>query len=129
MSDPRKRNTRHQLTPDNLSTSILVTNIPSDWNQDVVSSVVAGSGPIIDISSRKDPRTGKVNGLVYDYREPQDCRRAYDLLQRVEKLPFELERIIPSNYKNRTESVKDKPEIQLDRENFPWNAQLSLPLI
>lgn len=125
MSDPRTRNTRHTLTPDNLSTSILVTNLPSGWNQDVVSSVIAGSGPVIQISNRTDPRTGKVNGLVYEYKAASDCKRAYELLKRVGKLPVDLERIIPSNYRNR--DVSDKPEIPLERDNFPWNAQLELP--
>lgn len=125
MSDPRTRNTRHTLTPDNLSTSILVTNLPSGWNQDVMSSVIAGSGPVIQISNRTDPRTGKVNGLVYEYKEASDCKRAYELLQRVKKLPVELERIIPHNYKNR--DVSDKPEITLERDHFPWSSQLELP--
>ncbi|KAL3231708.1 Protein PTI1 [Nakaseomyces bracarensis] len=127
MSDPRTRNTRHMLTPDNLSTSILVTNLPSGWNQDVVSSIIAGSGPVVQINKRTDPRTGKINGLVYEYKEASDCKRAYDLLQRVGKLPVQLERIIPSNSNYKERDVSDKPEIPLDREHYPWSAQLELP--
>lgn len=124
MSDPRRRKTRHVLTPENLSSTIQVTNVPADWTQDTISSVVAGSGPIISISSKNDPRTGKLSAVLYDYMTSKDCKRALDVLSRISNFPCHLERVIPSNYENHAEG---KSEIALNRDSFPWKASLDLP--
>lgn len=124
MSDPRRRKARHALTPDNLSSTIQVTGLPADWTQDTVSSVVAGSGPIIDITIKNDPRTGKLSAVLYDYKTSKDCKRAYDILNRISGFPCNLERIIPPNYEDRTTG---KSEISLNRDSFPWNLNLDLP--
>lgn len=124
MSDPRRRKTRHVLTPDNLSSTIQVTNLPADWTQDTISSVVAGSGPIINISSKNDPRTGKLSAVLYDYMTSRDCKRAFDVLKRVSNWQCHLERIIPSNYETHAEG---KSELTLNRDSFPWKSGLDLP--
>ncbi|QLL32971.1 hypothetical protein HG536_0D04930 [Torulaspora globosa] len=124
MSDPRRRKTRHVLTPENLSSTIQVTNLPADWTQDTVSSIVAGSGPIINISSKNDPRTGKLSAVLYDYKTSKDCKRALDILSRISNLPCQLERIIPPNYENHAEG---KSELTLNRDSFPWKSGLDLP--
>ncbi|CEP63593.1 cleavage polyadenylation factor subunit PTI1 LALA0_S08e06150g [Lachancea lanzarotensis] len=121
MSDPRTRKGRHTLTPDLLSSSILITNLPPNWNETVVSSVVAGSGPITNISRKTDPRNGKLVGVVVNYTTSKDCRRALELLQKIKKIPCELERII-SNSKHSSSTPLD-----LDRDAFPWDLGLELP--
>ena len=126
MSDPRTRKGRHVLTPEKLSSAIQVTNIPADWVQETVTSVIAGSGPVVDISSKLDPRTGKLSTIVVDYRTSKDCKRAFELLGRIENLPCSLQRIIPTNYADRTELEK-KEEMQLTRGTYPWDANLELP--
>lgn len=124
MSDPRRRKARHTLTPENLSSAIQVTNLPADWTQDTVSSVVAGSGPIIDISTKNDPRTGKLSSVLFDFKTSRDCKRAFDNLSRITGLPCSLERIIPQNYE---EHASGKSELTLNRDSFPWNLNLDLP--
>lgn len=124
MSDPRRRKARHTLTPENLSSTIQVTSLPADWTQDTVSSVVAGSGPIIDITSKNDPRTGKLSAVLYDFKTSRDCKRAFDILKRITGLPCNLERIIPPNYEDH---ASGKSEISLNRDSFPWNLSLDLP--
>lgn len=126
MSDPRRRKARHDLTPDNLSYAIQVTNLPTDWTQDTVSSVLAGSGPVVEISSKTDPRTGKLSSLRFDYKSSKDCKSAFDILNRIQNFPCTLERIIPPNYKD-MELLSNKEELQLNRDAYPWNAGLDLP--
>lgn len=126
MSDPRRRTGRHQLTPDNLSYAIQVTNLPTDWTQETVSSVLAGSGPIVEISSKTDPRTGKLSSVRFDYKSSKDCKRAFDILNKIQNFPCKLERIIPPNYKD-VDALSRNDELQLNRESFPWNSGLDLP--
>lgn len=125
MSDPRRRKTRHILTPEKLSSAIQVTNLPADWTQDTVSSVVAGSGPIVDISTKTDPRTGKLSTVTFGYKSSKDCKRAFEILNRIVNLPCTLETIIPANYKDN--SIATKEELALNRDSFPWNCNLDLP--
>lgn len=126
MSDPRRRTSRHVLTPDNLSSAIQLTNMPADWSQDTASSVVAGSGPIVDITTKTDPRTGRLSAAIFDYKTSKDCKRAFEILNRIDSLPCNLERIIPQNYKNHSSAIS-KNELQLNRDSFPWNSGLDLP--
>lgn len=126
MSDPRRRKARHALTPDHLSSAIQLTNMPADWSQDTASSVVAGSGPIMDISTKTDPRTGRLSAAIFEYKTSKDCKKAYEILGRIDNLPCSLERIIPQNYKLRP-AMATKEELQLNRDAFPWNCGLDLP--
>lgn len=123
MADPRRRNTRHLLTPDLLSSTILVTNLPQSWNQDTITSIVAGSGPITSVSSRTDPRNGKLTGITIDYSTSKDCKRALEILQRIKKFPCNLERIIPNNYNK----AKETKKLEFNRDSYPWDAGLELP--
>lgn len=126
MSDPRTRRARHTLTPGNLSSAIQLTNMPADWSQDTASSVVAGSGPIVEVTTKADPRTGRLSAAMFDYKTSRDCKRAFEILNRIDNLPCNIERVIPQNYKNRS-SIVSKDELQLNRDSFPWNFGLDLP--
>ena len=94
MTDPRRRTGRHFLTPENLSSTLQITNLPPEWNQDIITSVVAGSGPVIDIKAKNDPRTGKLTGVLFDYLTSKDCKRAWEILNRIENFPVKIEQII-----------------------------------
>ncbi|SCU78554.1 LAME_0A04874g1_1 [Lachancea meyersii CBS 8951] len=120
MSDPRTRKARHTLTPDLLSSSILITNLPANWNETTISSVVAGSGPITNISRKTDPRNGKLVGILVDYLTSKDSKRALELLRKIKKFSCDLERII-SNSKN------SGTPLNLNRDAFPWDFGLELP--
>lgn len=131
-TDPRIRQSRHELTPENLQTAIQVTNIPNDWTPETVSSVIAGSGSIIEITPKIDPRTNKLINITYDYQNNRECEDAYGLLSRIDKLPFNIEKSIPSNYKDKLKSLENgetmnKPEIEMNRDSYPWDLNLELP--
>ncbi|KAK5782479.1 hypothetical protein RI543_000032 [Arxiozyma heterogenica] len=129
-TDPRRRRSTHLLTPDNLTTCIQVTNIPNDWTSDTVTSVIAGSGRIIDITTKNDPRTGKLAYINYDYVSSRECQEAYDMLIKIEKFPCKLEKIIPPNYKERLDDMVKgviKPSLELKRDAYPWSYSLELP--
>lgn len=133
--DPRTRTSRHLLTPDNLSTTIQISNLPTDWNQDVVASVITGSGPITNISTKNDPRTGKLTAVNFDYKTGKDCALAYDLISRIVKFPCTFERIIPADYKSKIRNggpnlvleADERPELKIGRDSFPWTYGLELP--
>ena len=129
-TDPRRRRSIHLLTPDNLTTCIQVTNIPNDWTSDTVTSVIAGSGRIVDITVKNDPRTGKLAYINYDYVSNRECQEAYDMLIKIEKLPCKLEKIIPPNYKERLDDMIKgviRPSLELKRDAYPWSYSLELP--
>lgn len=129
-TDPRRRKSRHLLTPENLSTCIQVSNIPNDWTSDTVTSVIAGSGRIIDIKVKNDPRSGKLTYINYDYVSSRECDDAYELLNRIDKFPCKIEKTIPPNYKERLEDIKQgviKPGLELNRDSYPWSYSLELP--
>ncbi|KOG99644.1 cleavage polyadenylation factor subunit PTI1 [Saccharomyces eubayanus] len=138
MTDPRRRTGRHFLTPENLSSTIQITSLPPEWNQDIITSVVAGSGPIIDIKPKNDPRTGKLTGVLFDYLTSKDCKRAWETLNRIENFPVKIEQIIPSNYKEHLKEAasnnnninninSQKQVLQLNRDSYPFEAGLELP--
>ncbi|SCU90155.1 LANO_0D07778g1_1 [Lachancea nothofagi CBS 11611] len=124
MSDPRTRKARHLLTPELLSSSILITDLPANWNESTISSVVAGSGPITNISRKVDPRNGKLVGIIVDYTTSKDSKRALEVLRKIKKFPCGTERIISNTQKNSKE--KSTP-LELDRNAFPWDCGLELP--
>ncbi|AAS54498.2 AGR009Cp [Eremothecium gossypii ATCC 10895] len=126
MPDPRIRKARHELTPDNLSSSLLISNLPSSWTQSTVTSVIAGSGPIVKVSEKKDPRNGRLIGIVIDYLTSKDCKRAAEVIQKIKNFTCKLERIIPPNWSSRTE-VSDRDVLDLKRDQYPWDDNLELP--
>ncbi|SMN20980.1 similar to Saccharomyces cerevisiae YGR156W PTI1 Essential protein that is a component of CPF (cleavage and polyadenylation factor) [Maudiozyma saulgeensis] len=130
--DPRRRLSRHELTPENLQTSIQVSNLPADWTPETVSSIVAGSGVIVEVTPKMDPRTNKLTNVTYDYSNSRECEDAYSLLTKIDKLPCTMERTIPTNYKARLKAIEDgtpidRPEIELNRDSYPWDLGLELP--
>lgn len=129
-TDPRRRKSRHLLTPDNLSTCIQVTGLPNDWTSDTVTSVIAGSGRIVDITIKNDPRSGKLTYINYEYANSRECQDAFELLTKIDKFPCKLERIIPSNYKERLEEMEKgviRESLDLKRDSYPWSYNLELP--
>ncbi|SCV00523.1 LAMI_0G05600g1_1 [Lachancea mirantina] len=125
MSDPRRRSTRHLLTPDNLSSAIQITNLPQNWTQETVTSVIAGSGPIVAVSTRTDPRNGKIIGVIVEYATSKDCKRALETIQKIKKFPCDMERTIPAGYRDSTKNQRSVLDLQ--REKFPWESGLELP--
>ncbi|CUS20698.1 LAQU0S01e12596g1_1 [Lachancea quebecensis] len=123
MSDPRWRKARHLLTPELLSSSIQITNLPASWNESTISSIVAGSGPIVNVSTRTDPRNGKLLGITVDYATSKDSKRALDVLRKIKKFPCDLERIMPNN----KEGKEPRKPLDLNRDAFPWEFGLELP--
>ncbi|AET41175.1 cleavage polyadenylation factor subunit PTI1 Ecym_7345 [Eremothecium cymbalariae DBVPG len=126
MPDPRTRKSRHELTPDNLSSSILISNLPSSWIESTVTSVIAGSGPIVKVSDKKDPRNGRLIGIVIDYLTSKDCKRAVEIIKKIKNFACKIERIIPLNWSSRAD-VSDKDVLDLKRDNYPWDDNLELP--
>ncbi|AMD22348.1 HGR009Cp [Eremothecium sinecaudum] len=126
MPDPRVRKSRHELTPDNLSSSILLSNLPSSWSQSTVTSILAGSGPIIKVSEKKDPRNGRLVGIIVDYLTSKDCKRAIEIIQKIKNFNCKIERIIPLNWSSRGD-VSEKDVLDLKRDNYPWDDNLELP--
>ena len=129
-TDPRRRRSRHLLTPDNLTTCIQVSNIPNEWTSDTVTSVIAGSGRIVDINVKNDPRTGKLAYINYDYVSSRECEDAFNMLIKIEKFPCKLEKIISPNYKERLDDMMNgviRPSLELKRDAYPWDYSLELP--
>ncbi|SCU83006.1 LADA_0C09164g1_1 [Lachancea dasiensis] len=120
MSDPRTRKARHLLTPELLSTAIQLTNVPASWNESTISSVVAGSGPILNVSRKTDPRNGKLVGILIEYATSKDSKRALEVLRKIKKFPCDMERIIINTTSQNT-------PLELDRDTFPWDFGLELP--
>ncbi|CAB4255104.1 similar to Saccharomyces cerevisiae YGR156W PTI1 Essential protein that is a component of CPF (cleavage and polyadenylation factor) [Maudiozyma barnettii] len=130
--DPRRRLSRHELTPENLQTSLQVSNLPAEWAAETVSSIVAGSGIIVKVTPKFDPRTDKLMNVTYDYSNSRECEDAYSLLTNIDKLPCTIEKTIPSDYKTKLKAIEqgqtiDMPEIELNRDSYPWDLGLELP--
>ena len=70
--------------PPPLNSNILyVGNIPYDWDESTVESVVCGSGNIVDVRLGFD-HVGKNKGFCFvEYKTVQDAQRALPLLQQV----------------------------------------------
>lgn len=132
--DPRKRKDRHGLTTENLQTSIQITDIPNFWSIENINSVIAGSGRIINISKKNDSRNNdKLTSITYDYINGRECDSAFELLNKINNFPCKLEKIIPLNYREKLIQMKSDTgassfkEIELNRDNFPWDIKLDLP--
>ena len=81
--------------------------------------------------SKNDPRTGKLTGVLFDYLTSKDCKRAWEILNRIENFPVKIEQIIPPNYKEHLKEAADtnsqKKVLQLNRDSYPFEAGLELP--
>ncbi|CCE63534.1 hypothetical protein TPHA_0F00470 [Tetrapisispora phaffii CBS 4417] len=128
MTDPRTRTGRHTMTFETLASAVEITNIPQEWTTETITSVVVGSGPIVHFSSKLEPRTGKLNSVIIHYKTAKECQRAFHLLEKIDRFPCFLKRIIPQDVLlNGVNEDEQKDEIQLTRDNYPWDAGLELP--
>lgn len=63
------------------ATSILyLGNVPKDWNEKIIESVVKGSGNIVDIRTRIDPSGRSKNYVFVEYQTPEQATRALRLI-------------------------------------------------
>ncbi|KAH3687341.1 hypothetical protein WICPIJ_001685 [Wickerhamomyces pijperi] len=66
------------------ATSILyLGNVPKDWNEQIIESVVKGSGNIVDIRTRIDPSGRSKNYVFVEYQTPEQASRAMGLISAI----------------------------------------------
>ena len=121
--------------PPPLNSNILyVGNIPYDWDESTVESVVCGSGNIVDVRLGFD-HVGKNKGFCFvEYKTVQDAQRALPLLQQVviyqngrnKKLRVELSK---EGYKAQKIKPDTRTIMQLNRSRLPANVRLPNEMI
>ncbi|CAX40379.1 RNA Pol II transcript 3' end formation complex subunit, putative [Candida dubliniensis CD36] len=121
--------------PPSLNSNILyIGNLPFDWDERTVESVVFGSGNIVDVRLGFD-RVGKNKGFCFvEYKTVQDAQKALPLLQQVviyqngrnKKLRVELSK---EGYKAQTINPDSRPIKQLNRSKLPVNVKLPNEMI
>ncbi|KAH3667929.1 hypothetical protein WICMUC_005142 [Wickerhamomyces mucosus] len=112
----------------NASCVIYLGNIPKDWNDDIISSVVKGSGKIVDIRARIDPSGRTKNFCFIEYLEPFEAQRAMRLLSEIR---------VGENRKLRVELSKEglrasnstRNILQLQRNHLPYYVKLPLEML
>lgn len=117
--------------PNALSTStvLYVGQIPYDWDEGIIKSVVCGSGKVVDIRLGFD-YAGKNKGFCFvEYQTPQDAQMGMHLLSQVKLTQpggqYKKLRIELSKEGLRSNSSPDyKPVINLDRSMLPPYVQL-----
>lgn len=113
------------------STVLYVGQIPYDWNENIIKSVVCGSGNVVDVRLGFD-YAGKNKGFCFvEYQSPQDAQKALPLLGQIKLLQpnakgqYKKLRIELSKEGLRSNAPSDvKPVLQLDRNNLPGYVQL-----
>lgn len=105
------------------SSVVYVGNLPGDWNEEVIESVVAGSGKIVDIRTRLDPM-GKRSFCFVEYLNPIEAQNALKLLNEIRLGPKKKLRIELSKEGLRSGAQRDKPLLQLNRNFLPYYVQL-----
>lgn len=108
----------------NASSVIYLGNIPNDWDEQVISSVVAGSGKIVDIRSRLDNSGRTKNFCFVEYLNPHEAARALTLLNEIKLGPKRKLRVELSKEGLRTSHPKDRPILQLHRNHLPYYVQM-----
>ncbi|CDR36783.1 CYFA0S01e04456g1_1 [Cyberlindnera fabianii] len=114
---------KRQKTVHSGSCVIYLGSVPKDWNEEIVRSVVAGSGDIVDIRVRIDPSGRSKNYVFVEYTTPSEARKAMDLLSQV---------TLGANRKFRVELSKeglrtghmDRPPLVLTRDHLPFYVNL-----
>lgn len=116
--------------PPQMNSNILyLGQIPFDWDQETVGSVVYGSGDIVDIRLGFD-HVGKNKGFCFvEYRTVQDAAMAMPLLQqiliftnnRTKKLRIESSK---EGFKANRIPPESRPILQLNRSKLPPNVKL-----
>ncbi|RCK65961.1 hypothetical protein Cantr_01821 [Candida viswanathii] len=111
------------------SNILYLGNIPFDWDQETVGSVVYGSGDIVDIRLGFD-HVGKNKGFCFvEYRTVQDAARAMPLLQQVSyhvnnrTKYLKVESSKESFHANRI-PPETRPVLPLDRSKMPHYVQV-----
>ena len=125
--DPRQRTSRHTLTPANLSTAVVLSDLPASWTAATASSVAAGSGPVVSVQPRTDPRSGRLLSVAFEYRNARAAKDAADLLGAIGGLPCRVELTVPADWRERAGAPESRAEIELTRDAYPWDTPLELP--
>ncbi|KAL6449798.1 PTI1 Protein PTI1 [Candida maltosa Xu316] len=111
------------------SNIVYLGNIPFEWDESVVGSVVYGSGEIIDIRMGYD-HVGKNKGFCFvEYRNGQQAAAAIPLLSQIvvyssdrpRRLRIELSK---ESYKSNSIPPETRPTLQLSRANLPSTVKL-----
>ncbi|CCH40778.1 hypothetical protein BN7_312 [Wickerhamomyces ciferrii] len=108
----------------NASSVIYLGNIPNDWDEQILSSVVAGSGKIVDIRSRIDPQGRNRNFCFVEYLNPQEASKALNLLTEIKLGPKKKLRVELSKEGLRGAGHRDRPILELNRNFIPYYVQI-----
>lgn len=124
---------RKPNTPLTASTVLYVGQIPYEWDENIIKSVVCGSGKVVDVRLGFD-YAGKNKGFCFvEYQSPQEAQRGLHLLGQVkilntqpnQKGQYKKLRIELSKEGLRSHGTSDfKPPLNLDRNNLPNFVQL-----
>lgn len=147
--DPRTRKSRHELTPHNLSSTIRFTDIPAQWNKDNFTSVITGSGYIVDVREKYvdeveeagEREGGKGTGagagagsergclewVDVDFRDSSSANRAQNSINKINHFPCRMSMVIPKDWKEKLEKMDQLKPLEFTRDNFPWDYKLELP--
>jgi cleavage stimulation factor subunit 2 len=114
-------------TPDR-SRVLYLGNVPKDWNEEIIKSVVAGSGRVVDIRFRIDPSGRSKNYIFVEYENPDEAQKGIDLLSQVMLGPNKKLRVELSK-----EALKEanrlKPALQLTRDHLPFYVTLPQEMV
>lgn len=126
-SDEASERKAGQATPvsiANASSVIYLGNIPNDWSPEIVSSVVAGSGKIVDIRPRIDSSGRGKNFCFVEYLNPQEASRALQLLSEIKLGPKRKLRVELSKEGLRGSHPRDRPLLNLSKDFLPYYVQI-----
>lgn len=124
---------RKTSTPLTASSVLYVGQLPYEWDENIIKSVVCGSGNVVDVRLGFD-YAGKNKGFCFvEYQTPQETQRALLLLSQIkilntqpnQKGQYKKLRIELSKEGLRSNGASDyKPILALDRNNLPSTVQL-----
>ncbi|CAI5756184.1 unnamed protein product [Candida verbasci] len=112
------------------SNILYIGHVPFDWDEETVKSVVAGSGPIIDVRLGFD-FAGKNKGFCFvEYQTPQQAQKAQSLLSQIllrsDTGPMRKLRVESSKegFKSNNIPPESRRVLQLRRTKLPDNVRL-----
>mmetsp|Transcript_480 Transcript_480/g.546 ORF Transcript_480/g.546 Transcript_480/m.546 type:complete len:392 (-) Transcript_480:178-1353(-) len=124
---------RKTSTPLTASTVLYVGQLPYEWDENIIKSVVCGSGNVVDVRLGFD-YAGKNKGFCFvEYQTPQDTQKGLQLLSQIKLLnnqpnqkgQYKKLRIELSKEGLRSNAPSDyKPILTLDRKYLPNTVQL-----
>jgi cleavage stimulation factor subunit 2 len=62
---------------------LYIGNVPKDWNEEIIKSVVTDSERVVDVRFRIDPSGRSKNYIFVKYENPDEAQKESDLLSRV----------------------------------------------